>query len=494
MSRFAPDRRPNSAALWTRRFVDPPPHTEGLLLVDFGSTYTKLTAVEAASGRLLGAAQHPTTVDGDLLQGFELARDAIVHMLKDVTFVETLACSSAGGGLRLAVVGLEPELSAEAARRAALNAGARVVTVVNHGLTNGNVAELTEARPDIILLAGGTNGGNTSALLESARVLAAHSIRVPIVLAGNEVAEPPAARMLEAAGLHVAVTPNLMPEIGVIQEAPVREAIRAIFIGHVIGGKHLSASSDLAGMVLMPTPDAVLTAAELLATGAAPKPGLGDLMVIDLGGATTDVHSVAHADEGGGYAQDLVADSAARRTVEADLGLRWNATGILEAAATELNKRDASHLRAAAERRVAHPRLVATSEPEMEVDLELARLAIEIATRRHAGRLTIELSPSGATLRKSGRDLRSICTIVLSGGIFRHADPDELEKLIPSLSSDGGLMVPQHPRFAVDRAYVLAAAGLLATRDRAAAFSLMNQELTYLPNSSNEGFQCSASS
>jgi uncharacterized protein (TIGR01319 family) len=488
-----PAGRPSKAeSSGAKRFADPPPQTKAVVLVDFGSTFTKLTAVEAESGRLLGTAQHPTTIDEDVLVGFEAARDALSHDLNDAVFIDELACSSAGGGLRLAVIGLEPELTAEAARRAALNAGARVVAVISLGLTSGNLAQLVDARPDIILLAGGTNGGNASVLIASARVLAVSPIAVPIVVAGNEEAQPTANRLLREAGKHVVSTPNLMPEIGLIQETEVREAIRAIFIEHVIGGKHLSSRSAFAAMVLMPTPDAVLTAAALLAEGDGQGRGLGDLMVIDLGGATTDVHSVVHMNQRAGYAHDLIGSSAARRTVEADLGLRWNATGIVDAAASELGVQDVSHLREAAVRRVADPHLVADSMEEMRADLQLASYAIEIASRRHAGRLTIELSSMGAALRMTGRDLRAIPTVVLSGGIFQHAEPNELLKLLPNLRGEEGLLLPQKPRVAVDRSYILAAAGLLATRDRAAALALMNEEIRYLPHL-KEGLQCSVS-
>jgi uncharacterized protein (TIGR01319 family) len=479
--------------VWTQKFADPTPHTEAVLLIDFGSTYTKLTAVEAESGRLLGTAQHPTTIDTDLLRGYEAAREKLGHLLNDAAFTETLACSSAGGGLRLAIIGLEPELTVEAARRAALNAGARVVGAISRGLTSENLVKLVEARPDIVLLAGGTNGGNASVFIESARALADSSIDVPIVLAGNEEAQPIASDLLRAGGKRGVATPNLMPEVGVIHESAVREAIRALFISHVIGGKHLSSRAEFASMVLMATPDAVLTATELLAAGVGKEPGFGDLMVIDLGGATTDVHSVVHAEPQAGYVQELLPIPHASRTVEADLGLRWSALAILEAAAAEMPSRDVSHLWAGAELRAANPGFVAQSMTEMKADLELAGCAIEIAVRRHAGRLTIELSPQGAALRKSGRDLRAISTVVVSGGIFRHAAPDQLTILLPEVAGARELMLPRHPRFAVDRAYVLAAAGLLATRNRPAAFALMNQELMHLPHPSGEGSPCSAS-
>jgi uncharacterized protein (TIGR01319 family) len=479
---------------WTRVLSESRLRTEGILLVDFGSTYTKVTAIELETGRLLGVAQHPTTVDTDLLDGFRAAKDALIPQLGNTTMVDVLACSSAGGGLRLAVIGLEPDLTAEAARRSALNAGARVVTVINGGLSMDKLDPLVSARPDIILLVGGTNGGNASSLGDSARVLAGSSLDVPIVLAGNEDAQPLSLEILNSRGKHVVAAANLMPEIGTIQEQPVRQAIREIFVEHVIGGKHLSSASSFAEMVRMPTPDAVLTAAELLAEGTDTMRGLGELMVIDVGGATTDVHSVIPSDSRAGYASDLLADGRAQRTVEADLGLRWNAGGIVDAAERELaSPGAAAHLRDAADRRVADPHWVSEVAGDMAEDIELARYAMQIAIRRHAGRLTVELSPSGATLRRSGRDLRTISTIVLSGGIFRHISVESLSDLIPEHAEKDGLMLPKRATVAVDRAYVLAAAGLLASRDRQAAFNLMNHALVNVSDSPEEDSNCPAS-
>ncbi len=70
-----------------------------------------------------------------------------------------------------------------------------------------------------------------------------------------------------------------------------------MFLAHVIGGKHLSSRADFVAMVRGATPDVVLTGVELLANGLDEQhPGLGDVVVVDVGGATTDVHSVVDVD------------------------------------------------------------------------------------------------------------------------------------------------------------------------------------------------------
>ena len=140
-----------------------------IALVDFGSTFTKLTITEAGTGRLLAAAQAPTTVETDVMEGY---RDALDRALGQVPgkpkIVRRLAASSAGGGLRVAAIGLVPEYTEAAARQAALNAGARIVLRLAGRLDERAVTALEEAQPEIVLFSGGTDGGQRAQVLENA--------------------------------------------------------------------------------------------------------------------------------------------------------------------------------------------------------------------------------------------------------------------------------------------------------------------------------------
>ncbi len=109
---------------------------EHLLCVDFGSTYTKAALVDGVTGELLGAATRPTTLpdgsgNGDVLDGLDACRDELTAAHPQARAAEVLACSSAGGGLRIAVVGSEELVTAEAGRRVALSSGGRVVAVLS---------------------------------------------------------------------------------------------------------------------------------------------------------------------------------------------------------------------------------------------------------------------------------------------------------------------------------------------------------------------------
>lgn len=450
-------------------------------LVDFGSTFTKLRAVNRA-GELVGYSQHPTTADTDILDGLKGA----AQELQGIELAGWLACSSAGGGLRMAVVGLVPELTSEAARQAALSAGARVVSVISGGLsTEIDARHLLDQRPDMILMVGGTDGGDRDSLCRTARVLGAIPTELPIVVAGNADAQAEAEAVLRAGGHHVVLAPNVMPAIGTISPDGVRRVVRELFISHVIGGKVAGGGSELERLVKMATPDAVLRGTELLAEVLVDRGEAGGVIVVDVGGATTDVHSVvqvpAPAD---GYKRELLPHAGSVRSVEADLGVRWNAIGVVEAALAErlIDEERAEALAEPATRRAAAPTLLASTPDEIEVDRQLAHLAISIALRRHAGRRRVSLTPAGAVLARDGRDLTAAALLLGTGGVFRLIGRGGLEQCLDLAGQDRlDRLLPKAVRVEVDEHYVLAAAGLLALEDQQAARALLERELRSLP-------------
>jgi uncharacterized protein (TIGR01319 family) len=339
-----------------------------------------------------------------------------------------------------------------------------------------DVAALTADRPDLVLLAGGTDDGNAEVLLGNARTLARARLGVPVVVAGNTAVRDDVVRILRRGRVATVATDNVLPRIGVLDPVHARAAIREVFIRHVIGGKHLSERVDLAGFVRAATPDAVLAGVELLADGHGTVSGRGDVVVVDVGGATTDVYSVVTPDaEEAGLHRDVVETLWRSRTVEGDLGVRWNAVGIVDAALAErlVDPADEPQLRLAAQRRAAEPGYLPESPAEAAIDTRLASLAVTVALRRHARPHT-----SGAA-RYPGKDLRRVRLVVGSGGVFRHGGPDEVDAMLTPAVADigGGWRVPEHATTTVDQRYVLAAAGLLAEEFPAAAATLLERHL-----------------
>ncbi len=384
-------------------------------------------------------------------------------------------CSSAGGGLRLAVVGQERVISAEAGRRVALSAGARVVAV-SAGLLDGAAIEgLVAARPDVLLVVGGTDGGDTEVVLHNARALGRSRLRVPVVLAGNADASAAAAALLGARRRVVLPTDNVIPRIGALHPGPARRAIREVFIAHVIGGKGLSRGARFARMVACATPDAVLAGIEVVADVLAGQPGAsGDVMALDIGGATTDVYSVLNPDD---QAPDEAVETLWHgRSVEGDLGMRWSAQDVVAAALAERllepaaggEEGPAELLALAAERRRADVGFLPGTRAERADELALARLAGVIAARRHAR--------PGA---EGSRDLTHVGLLIGSGGVLRHADPGAARGVLDAVLTDyaGGWRLPERARVLIDRQYLLAPIGLLELAGRPAVARALAEQL-----------------
>ncbi len=443
--------------------------------VDVGSTFTKGALVDVDTGELLATESHRTTLDSDVLDGVEAVREALGP------HDEVRACSSAGGGLRLAVVGYERAVTAEAGHRVALSAGARVEHVAAGVLDEAAVDALAQSRPDVVLLVGGTDGGNADVLLGNARALAAAALDVPVVLAGNAAVRDEAERILRRDHRRVLSTANVLPEIGTLDPQPAREAIREVFVRHVIGGKQLSRRPDeFAALVRAATPDVVLLGVEVLADA------VGDVLVLDVGGATTDVYSaLTPSREDAGRRREVVAPLWRSRTVEGDLGVRWNAPGIVAAAVAErlIEPTELARLEPATARRAADPALApgAGEEDERRIDVQLAALAAVVAVRRHArpALTTYGAGPGAPSVRTGGRDLREVTALVGSGGVLRHADAAGRESVLAAVLHDtgGGWKLPRRARAAVDVYYVLAAAGLLAADHPRAAAALATRHL-----------------
>jgi uncharacterized protein (TIGR01319 family) len=438
-----------------------------------------VSLVDLAEGRIVASVSHPTTLPrpdggGDVLDGYVACREDLLSRDARVASAEVLACSSAGGGLRIAVVGNEELVTAEAGRRVALSSGGKVVAV--HSLASrvpGSALERTlrDTAPDVVLLTGGTDGGNAESLVDGARDLVAAGWTGPVVVAGSVDAREQVESLLATAGAPYVLADNVVPRIGVLAPESARAAIREMFLAHVIGGKHLSASDDFRTMVRGATPDVVLAGVELLARGLDhDRPGAGDVAVVDVGGATTDVHSVVALDpEEAGLSREVVAVTPVTRTVEGDLGMRWSAVSTVEAAGLDA-------LAEAAVRRRASPDLLPDSDAEREADLDIAAAAVRIALERHAGRSRVVVSPEGRVVERSGKDLREIDVLVGSGGVLRHGGPDAVRRVLAPATGDafeGGWQLPRDPRVVVDHDYVLAAAGLLAEEHPVAAHRLL---------------------
>lgn len=452
-----------------------------VLLIDFGSTYTKVTAVDTEAEVLLGTAAAYTTVQTDINEGLSHALEKLEAQTGKLDFAARYACSSAAGGLRMIASGLVPELTSEAAKQASLGAGAKIVKVYSFELTEDDIEEIDRLRPDIFLLVGGTDGGNSDCIRHNAQMLAACKADFPVIIAGNRTAARACQRSLE--GRQTFICENVMPKFGVLNIQPAQECIRALFLNRIIQAKGLSHASKLISGILMPTPSAMMRAMQLLAEGCEGEEGIGELMALDVGGATTDVYSIADGmPKEGGTVYKGLPEPYVKRTVEGDIGMRYSIGGIVEAASL---KKVASLAGLTPERAQAliddlakHTEKVPDSEETERLDFALACCACETAARRHAGYMEETYNMAGKVFVQTGKDLRTVRQMVVTGGSLIHTKrTGEITSHAFYDPADPMSLRPIKARVLVDRRYILAAMGLLSEYEPQTALRIMKKEL-----------------
>ena len=455
-----------------------------ILLIDFGSTYTKLTAVDVDAEAILGTASAYTTVQTDIGEGLEKARKLLEEKTGPMEYEATYACSSAAGGLRMVASGLVPELTGEAAKLASLGAGAKVAAVYAFELLEEDVEEIAALKPDIFLLAGGTDVGNTACILHNAKMLADLKPEFPIVIAGNRTAARQCAKILE--GCEVYVCPNVMPKFGTLNIEPTQKQIREIFLDRIIKAKGLSKAAQLLSDIMMPTPSAVLQAMELLSQGCEGEAGIGDLVAVDVGGATTDVYSIAD-----GMPEHMntvfkgLPEPYSKRTVEGDIGMRYSIQGILDAAGESRVSQISGLPPKRVKELVADLKLNTYKIPGGDSELEaldhaLASCAIEEAVRRHAGTISETYTMMGLTYVQEGKNLTKVKQIVVTGGSLIHTQRTaEIAKHACFSPNQPDSLRPRAAEVWVDRTYILAAMGLLSNYYPKCALRIMKKELEH---------------
>jgi uncharacterized protein (TIGR01319 family) len=441
------------------------------LVADIGSTLTKLSAFRGLEEpnathpllhpQFLGQGSALTTVDeGDVGLGLERARkDLETRCYVETSGATLMAASSAAGGLRMTVHGLTSDMTLRAAREASLGAGA-IVTVTTAGRIGADdLEQVRRMHPNLILLAGGVDYGDQDVVVANARALASLGLAVPIIYAGNKTARGEVQRILQTAGLPVFLVENVYPRLDELNIEPVRQVIQDVFAHHIVLAPGMRALQAMVTGHVMPTPGAVMRSTELLAIE------LGDVMTVDVGGATTDVHSVTEGSPG--YAKLRVApEPRSKRTVEGDLGVYINATHIV-AAAGELDLD-------------LHCMMPIPDNPQAhQIAAELTRWATDIAVWRHAGNRRAAYGVYGRHEWIEGRDLTAIQYVIGTGGalvrlgigkeVLRTIKPDpRRRKLLPSRDA----------RVLLDRHYIMAAAGVLSQRYPEAAQKLLRDSLS----------------
>ncbi len=243
---------------------------------------------------------------------------------------------------------------------------------------------------------------------------------------------------------------------------------------NIIEAKGIARAKSIIKDVIMPTPSAVLDAAKLIAEGCDNSAGLGELIVIDPGGATTDVHSIAQGRPS--HSDTIVVglpEPYEKRTVEGDLGIKYNIDTLMEL--VEERKTPPNFTTIVEE--FHHGKLPLTEE-EIACHELLSSLMVEVAIDRHAGRIEVISTPTGEKLIQHGKDLTGIRSIIGTGGpIVFSTNPRKILEGVLYREENSFTLKPKNPEFYLDEHYIFYAVGLLSQVEPKKALNIAKKYL-----------------
>lgn len=452
-----------------------------VLVAEIGSTTTVVnafTGLDTDNPVFWGQGQAPTSVlEGDVRVGLQGAIDDLCRNkgIESIEYNEMLATSSAAGGLKMTVHGLVYDMTAKAAKEAALGAGGIIHYITAGRLRRTDIAKIKEINPNLILIAGGVDYGERETALDNAEMIRSMGLKIPVIYAGNiENQEEMKLIFDEESGQKLYLVDNVYPKIDELNVEPCRKVIQDAFEQHITNAPGMEHVRDMVSGPIIPTPGAVMEATKVL------YDCLGDLIVLDVGGATTDLHSVAT--ESDKVARLMISpEPKAKRTVEGDLGVYVNRMKVIESIGEEKLRekcaKEGIDMDKVLETYVAIPK----TEEEIKFVEMLTEEAVLKATDRHAGALRHIYGPSGRSTVAEGKDLTQVRYIVGTGGaLTRLPNRVKIMEEIAKHNETGMKLFPtEHAKVLVDNDYIMASLGVLSKNYREAAIKLMEQSLDF---------------
>ena len=447
-----------------------------VLVAEIGSTTTLVNAfagINTDEPRFIGQGQAPTSVlEGDVRIGLEEAVEDLKNRLglDKIEYGEMLATSSAAGGLRMCVHGLVYDMTVKAAQAAALGAGAIVTMATAGKMSEYDIEDLVASRPNLILLAGGTDYGERETALYNAARIAETRLKAPGIYAGNVQNQRAVMDIFKKAGVSCTVTENVYPKLDKLNIEPARKIIHKVFEEHIIKAPGMEHIRDMVTGSIMPTPGAVMEAVQLIYNE------IGDVVAVDIGGATTDVHSVTGGSEEIGILMTSP-EPFAKRTVEGDLGLYVNAKNLIERIGESALQNE---LGIDMEAVMANYLPIPKTEGQFKLTERLCREAGLVALERHAGALRYIYTPSGRKTVAEGKDLTAVKTIIGTGGaLTRLPHREQLLRALADCNATGMMLYPKPSkiRLLFDDDYIMASLGVMSKHYPEAALKLMKRSL-----------------
>ena len=456
-----------------------------VLVAEIGSTTTVVNAfdhLESDSPVFLGQGQAPTSVkEGDVNIGLQAAIEDMKKNLhienEKLEYTNMLATSSAAGGLRMTVHGLVYDMTVKAAKEAALGAGANIHLITAGKLSKVDMIKLDRIKPNIILIAGGVDYGERETALYNSELIAASDLDIPVIYAGNIAVADDVKLIFESyskeKNLHI--VPNVYPKIDILNIEPTREVIQDIFEKHITEAKGMEKIREMVNGPIIPTPGAVMKASKIL------KDEIGDLVTIDVGGATTDIHSVT---EGTEKVNKILVEPepVAKRTVEGDLGVFINKRNIVDIIKIEKLEKELNMTPEDIEKFTNSDIAIPQTEEHKKFIERLTKEAVIVSINRHAGGYRTYFGGKSDTLA-FGKDLTAVKWIVGTGGaLTRLTAREEILNSISQFNRADKLLPTAEAKILIDNDYIMASLGVLSSLNKEAAIKLLLKSLKFNEN------------
>ena len=453
-----------------------------VLVAEIGSTTTVVNAfdhLESDSPVFLGQGQAPTSVkEGDVNIGLQAAIEDMKKNLhienEKLEYTNMLATSSAAGGLRMTVHGLVYDMTVKAAKEAALGAGANIHLITAGKLSKVDMIKLDRIKPNIILIAGGVDYGERETALYNSELIAASDLDIPVIYAGNIAVADDIKLIFESyskeKNLHI--VPNVYPKIDILNIEPTREVIQDIFEKHITEAKGMEKIREMVNGPIIPTPGAVMKASKIL------KDEIGDLVTIDVGGATTDIHSVT---EGTEKVNKILVEPepVAKRTVEGDLGVFINKKNIVDIIKIEKLEKELNMSSEDIEKFTNSDIAIPETEEHKRFIERLTKEAVIVSINRHAGGYRTYFGGKSDTLA-FGKDLTAVKWIVGTGGaLTRLTAREEILNSISQFNRADKLLPTAEAKILIDNDYIMASLGVLSSLNKEAAIKLLLKSLKF---------------
>ena len=448
-----------------------------VLVAEIGSTTTVVNAflgIHTNNPKFIGQGQAPTSVfeGGDVRNGLNGAISDLAKNLgvESIEYDDMFATSSAAGGLKMTVHGLVYDMTAKAAKEAALGAGAVIHKVTAGKLRRLDLKEIKEIKPNIILIAGGVDYGERDTALYNAELIAGLNLGVPVIYAGNVENQEEIKLIFEDTNYKLYIVENVYPKIDYLNIEPTREVIQNVFEEHITNAPGMEHIKDLVNENITPTPGAVMEASKLL------NKYIGDLMVIDVGGATTDIHSVTEGNEG--VSRILVnPEPFAKRSVEGDLGVYVNMRNIVNLIGKEELQQELSDINL--DEVMDNYLPIPKTQEQTKLVERLTKEAVLLATKRHAGIIRSIYGTGGKSKVAEGKDLTEVKYVVGTGGaLTRLPQRVEIMRFICEYNTNKSLLFPKSDaKVLVDNDYIMASLGVLSKKYEEASLKLMLKSL-----------------